>query len=890
MNRQDQYLKFLSTKIRVAERKGIELNHDELHESLRPDQKDTAVWALNLGAALVASDAGMGKTRIGIEVMRILVNRFGGKALIVTELGAAETFVDQDPEVGEGAAMGIQLQYVTNQSEAMASTCVILVTNYERLRDGNFDLSEFTAIWLDEGNYVKNMASETTNEIQRQLQRVKYKFIATATPSPNETLELINYAHVLGVCDRGQILTQFFQRNSQKAGELTFHPQHVDDFWLWVHSWCIAITSPADLGYKYPGFLLPKLRLHWVEVPIDEAIEAGTEKDGQARMFIQSRSGLSEAAKIKRISIPNRVRKAIEITNAFPDDHFILWHHLEDERKALNEAFTGREGYGDLFGSQKWEVREKRIVDFTKGNLKYLATKPELSGVGCNFQKHCSKCVFVGINDSFNDIYQALKRIYRFYNPSEFVDIWLLYTPEEYDIVNNLKRKWKEHDERLERSKEMIQTYGLDHSKFIEIKKRSFIQARKEWKGERFTWVNTDCVFEWFDIPDNTFGLINSSFPFGNHYEYTDKYNDFGHNQDLNSFRKQLDFLIPELYRSLQPGRIAAIHLKNRIHYGSVTGYGFSVFHRFTHAICDEMEKHGFHTMGFHYIPTDVVAENNQTYRLGYGEMCKDSTKMGSGIPEEIWLFRKPPTSTANSYADVPVTKNQTACPFCGHVANVKEFIREGAIVADCPECEQFISLEELIVSDETSLAAWQIDADSFWHTSGNRMITPQQMKQWGLDKIQAWWKRFNRETIYDYDGHVELLKALDDADKLSRTFTTLPLQSDTGFIWNDVNRMHGMNLLQSRRNQQNHICPQPFDEVRRVIRLYSNRGDLVGDPFGGLGTTVKVAIEEDRCGFATELSHIYAKAGALYLKETELKKAVPTLFDAMEESVIRCK
>lgn len=890
MNRQDQYLQFLSSKIRVAERKGIQVNPDELHGSLRPDQKDTAVWALDLGAALIASDAGMGKTRIGIEVMRILKEKFGGKCLIVTELGAADTFVDQDPEVGEGAAMGIQLQYVTNQAEAMASGSDILVTNYERLRDGNFDLSGFTAIWLDEGNYVKNMASETTNEIQRQLQRVKYKFIATATPSPNETLELINYAHVLGICDRGQILTQFFQRNSQKAGELTLHPQHVDDFWLWVHSWCIAITSPADLGYNYPGFVLPKLRLHWVEVTIDEAIEAGTEKDGQARMFIQSRSGLSEAAKIKRISIPNRVRKAVEITNGFADDHFILWHHLEDERKALNEAFAGREGYGDLFGSQKWEVREKRIVDFTKGNLKYLATKPELSGVGCNFQKHCCKCVFVGINDSFNDIYQALKRIYRFYNPSEFVDIWLLYTPEEYDIVNNLKRKWKEHDERLERSKEMIQTYGLDHSKFIEIKKRSFIQARKEWKGERFTWVNTDCVFEWFDVPDNNFGLINSSFPFGNHYEYTDKYNDFGHNQDLNSFRKQLDFLIPELYRSLQPGRIAAIHLKNRIHYGSVTGYGFSVFHRFTHAICDEMEKHGFHTMGFHYIPTDVVAENNQTYRLGYGEMCKDSTKMGSGIPEEIWLFRKPPTSTANSYADVPVTKNQTACPFCGHVANVKEFIREGGIMADCPDCDQFISLEELIISEETSLAAWQIDADSFWQTSGNRMITPQQMKQWGLDKIQAWWKRFNRETIYDYDGHVELLQALDEADKLSRTFTTLPMQSDTGFIWNDVNRMHGMNLLQSRRNQQNHICPQPFDEVRRVIRLYSNKGDLVGDPFGGLGTTPKVAVEEDRRGFATELSHIYSKAGALYLKETELKKAVPTLFDAMEESVIRCK
>lgn len=842
MTDQNSYQNFLQSKIKVAERHGIEINPDLLHKSLRPDQRDIASWALSLGAALIAPDAGCGKTRIGIEVMRQLQLQFGGKCLITTELGASETFTHPDPNVGEGAAMGIALEYVTNQTELFNSKCDICVTNYERLRDGNFDFSKLTAVWLDEGNYVKNMASDTTEAIKQQLAKVNYKYIATATPSPNEQLELVNYAHVLGIADRGGILTRFFQRNSTKAGELTLHPHHEDDFWLWVSSWCIAITSPKDLGYEYPGFQLPKLNLHWVEVKPEKPTEAGVDKEGQARMFITSRSGLSEAAKIKRNSIDARVAKAKEITEQFPDEHFILWHHLNDELKALNTAYKNESGYGEMFGSQNWQVREKRIVDFTKGDLQYLSTKPEISGVGCNFQKHCSKCVFVGINDSFNDIYQAIKRIYRFYQPSEEVDVWLLYTPEEYEIVQNIKRKWAEHDEMRKKLRDIITEYGLDHSRQIEERRRSFKTDRIVYSGKDWELVNTDAVLEWKNRPDNCVDLFVSSFPFGNHYEYSDKYNDFGHNQTNQDFIKQLNFLLPEMLRCLKPGRIAAIHLKNRIHYGSVTGTGFSVMHRFTHLVCDAMEQAGFYCMGFHYIPTDVVAENNQTYRLGYSEACKDATKMGAGIPEEVWVFRKAPSSNANAYADVPVTHDK------------KEY----------------------------SLANWQLDADSFWKSSGNRLLTPQQLKSYGIDKIQAWWKKFNSEVVYDYEEHVKLLQAIDEAGKLSRTFTTVPLRSNSEFVWNDVNRMHGLNMEQSRRKQQNHICPMPFDEVERLIEFYSMPGETVADPFGGIGTTGVIALRKGRKAILTELNDLYAKTAAMYLKETEMKNNLPTLFDVL--------
>lgn len=838
-----EYMEFLKSKIKVAEKRGIDIDPAVLHDSLRPDQKDITIWALSLGAALIAPDAGCGKTRIGIECMRQLQVKYGGKCLIVTELGAADTFIDKDLEVGEGVCMGLDLQYVRNQHEAFVSTSDIVVTNYERVRDGNFDFSAFTAVWLDEGNYVKNMASETTNELQRQLRGVKFKYIATATPSPNETLELVNYAHVLGICDRGQILTRFFQRNSVKAGELTLHPQHAPDFWLWVSSWCIATTSPFDLGYEYEGFQLPELEIIWQEVKVDKAIEAGADKDGQGRLFIQSRSGLSEAAKIKRISIESRVAAAKAITNQYPDEHFILWHHLEDERKALNAAYKG-ENYADIYGSLNPDTREKRVVDFTKGNLQLLSTKPELNGVGCNFQKHCRNAIFVGINDSFNDIYQALKRIWRFYNPFETVRIWLLYTPEEYDIVLNLQRKWREHNEMRDVMRGIIVKYGLDHSLQIEERKRSFITQPKVYLGENYKLINDDCVYQVSQLPANSVDMILTSIPFGNHYEYTDRYNDFGHNTSNAEFFKQMDFLVPELLRVLKPGRIAAIHTKNRIHYGSVTGKGFSTFHRFTHDACDCFESNGFHCMGFHYVPTDVVAENNQTYRLGYTEACKDMTKMGSGIPEEIWLFRKAPTSNADAYADEPVTHRKA----------------------------------------DYLLSNWQLDADSFWKSSGNRYLTPYEMKAWGIDKLQAWWKRFNSSTVYDYNDHVQLLNELEENDKLSRTFTTLPMRSNTEFIWNDVNRMHGLNMEQSRRKQQNHICPMPFDQVDRLIEQYSNPGDTILDPFGGLCTTGVRAVKKKRKAILCELNSTYAKCGSVYLREEEEKLNVPTLFDFLNE------
>lgn len=883
MNVQDKieaYNEFLISKIRVAERHGISIDANLLHPSTKPHQRAIIKWGCELGAALIAPDCGLGKTHISLEIERMLLREFGGKGLIVTELGASQTYTNADPKVGEGARLGIPLEYVTCQEDADRSLCDIVVTNYERVRMGSFDFSKFTVVWLDEGNYIKNLASETTEALAAQLKNVKYKYIASATPSPNEVLELVNYAHVLGIADRGQILTQFFQRNSTKAGELTLHPQHEADFWLWVHSWMVAIEFPSDLGFPDDDYDLPKLNVHWIEVKLDKQIDAGEEKNGQKIMFLKTGNNLPDNAKLKRLSVDVRLKKTIEIIEQFPDEHFLLWHHINPERDALIKALKGK-NFAHLTGTQPADDKEKIIVDFTNGDLQYLATKPEISGVGNNFQRYCGNAVVMGIDNDFNLLYQLLKRIHRPYSGFKEVNLYILYLPEEYGIVQNIKRKWGQHISQREWLRDMVKLHGLNYKSMIEERKRTLKSSRQEYNGDKWQLINSDCVPAWFGLEDNIFDFQNSSFPFGNHYEYTNYYNDFGHNTSNNQFIRQLDFFLPEYFRTLKPGRISAVHLKNRIHYGSVTGKGFSVFHRFTHLVCEAMEKHGFETMGFHYVPTCVVGENNQTYRLTYGEMQKDSTKMGAGIPEEIWIFRKPPTSTENAYADTPVAHN-CECPLCHDRKDYDSYARSGAIMLCCPKCKQYFHERDLIQHSDyqLSLAQWQIDADAFWMSSGNRYLTPNEFATWDLKRIRKWWNGFAPDTVYDYEAHIQLLKELDANNKLSKEFTTLPLLSNTGYIWNNVNRMLGLNLEQSRRRERNHICPQPYDEVGRVIELYSNSGELIADPFNGLGTTGVEALKRGRRYFGTELSDEYAYQSAFYLKSEEIKQQVPTLFD----------
>jgi DNA modification methylase len=826
-----EYINFLKSKIVIAKESGFDISPDEVNPIMKPHARDSVVWAIKGGRRALFAAFGLAKTSTQLEYCRIVIKYKGGKALIVLPLGVKGEFIRDAVEL-----LGMDPpEYVRTMEEVRVAKSNILLTNYERVRDGDVDPKYFTACSLDEASVLRSYGSLTYQTFLNKFKGVLFKLVCTATPSPNKYKELIHYAGYLEIMDTGQSLTRFFQRDSTQANNLTLYPHKEEEFWLWMSTWALFITKPSDLGYDDTGYDLPPLEVRYHRVNVNHQ-EAGTERDGQFKMFRDASAGLKDAAKEKRDSIEMRVAKVAEIVSDNPDDHFILWHNLEDERHAIKSAIPG---VVDIYGSQDLDLREQKVRDFSDGNIKLFATKKELSGSGCNFQRHCHRAIFVGIDYKFNDFIQAIHRIYRFLQ-TEQVIIDVIYTDSENEILEVLLQKWEQHKYLVQKMIEIIKKYGLSGVSVIDKLARTIGVERVKIETEHFTAVNNDCVLEMSQIPSDNFGLIHTSIPFGNHYEYTPSYNDFGHTEDTAQFFKQNDFLTPELYRTLKPGRVLAVHVKDRILFGNATGTGMPTVEPF-HVLCImHYIKHGFQYFGMITVVTDVVRENNQTYRLGWSENCKDGSKMGVGCPEYILLFRKLPSDTSTAYADEPVAKSK----------------------------------------GNYTRAQWQIDAHGYWRSSGDRLLTKEELGKIGVPKLQAAYRKFSRDSVYNYQDHVELAKKLDVDGKLPASFMVVAPGSWTDEVWDDINRMKTLNTTQSQRRQQMHVCPLQIDIVERIINRYSNPGDVVCDPFGGLMTVPTQAVKMGRRGYGIELNADYFRDGVGYLKAAEAQIDMPTLFD----------
>ncbi|MGN0715445.1 MAG: DNA methyltransferase, partial [Anaerovoracaceae bacterium] len=775
------YTDFLREKIVTAPVSGFSVSPEDVSQALKPHQRDAVIWACAGGRRALFESFGLGKTVQELEYARLVLRHEGGKAIIVMPMGVRQEFYHDATEL-----LGMDKpRYIVSTDEAAQDG--IYITNYERIRDGGVDPQAFQCAVLDEAAVLRSFGSKTYQTFLPMFRGVKYKLVATATPSPNRLKELIHYAGFLEVMDTGQALTRFFQRDSTKANNLTLYPHKEEEFWLWVSSWALYIGSPSDLGYDDTGYDLPpiKVNLHIVE----DEYGSAEDRDGQMKLMNDVAEGLAEASREKKSSITARVAKAKEIVDSDPDSHFILWHDLEAERKEILQQIPGTV---DIYGSMDYDERERRLIDFSFGRCRLFATKKSLSGCGCNFQRFCHRAIFVGIDYQFHDFIQAIHRIYRFLQSAPVI-IDIIFTEAEQPIWDALLEKWRIHDRMQEKMGEIVRKYGLHQRDAIDRIARSIGVKRVEIKGKNFTAVNNDCVEETGRMDENSIDLIVTSIPFSNHYEYTPSYNDFGHNEDNTKFFEQMDYLTPNLLRVLKPGRMACIHVKDRILFGNATGTGMPTVDPFSDMCVMHYIRHGFQYMGRIVVLTDVVRENNQTYRLGWSEQCKDGSKMGVGCPEYILLFRKLPSDTSKAYADEPVSKSK----------------------------------------DEYTRAQWQIDAHAFYRSSGDRLPTKQEVMAAPVSRLQQIYREYSRGTVYDYAEHIAMAQKLDDDGHLPATFMVVAPGSWSDRVWDDVNRMRTLNTTQSRRRQTMHVCPLQLDIVDRLINRYSNPGDLVMDPFG---------------------------------------------------------
>ncbi len=834
----DPYIDFIAAKAPPARQSGFIIDPSEINPAMRPHAAALTRWGVEGGRRAYFTAFGLHKTSIQLETGRIILDKAAAahgmdrRGLIVLPLGVRQEFRKDAVRILGWDEAPRFIQSTDDAGEGIS------LTNYESVREGKVDPSAFTWASLDEASCLRSFGSKTYQTFLPLFDRVPYRHVATATPSPNRFKELIHYAGFLGVMDTGQALTRFFQRNSSQAGDLTLYPHKEREFWLWVNSWAVFLQKPSDLGFSDEGYELPELEVRWHEVKTD-LTGVDVDRDGQAALFRSAATGLQQAARERRDTLPARIAKAVEIRRSSPDDHFVLWHDLEDERRALEAALPQMTS---VYGTQPLGEREDAVEAFSEGLLSDLGAKPVMLGSGCNLQRHCHRAVFVGVGFKFNDFIQAIYRLQRF-GQTRPVRVDIVYAETEREVRRDLEAKWARDRELRETMSEIIRKYGLNHREMGAEMDRARGVERIEATGRGWTVSNNDCVEEARLLGDDSLDLIVTSIPFSNHYEYTPNYNDFGHTDDDAHFFAQMDFLTPELLRALKPGRVAAIHVKDRILFGSVTGYGRPAVNPFHAKTLFHFQKHGFVFAGMITVNTDVVRENNQTYRLGYGEMCKDGSRMGVGSPEYVLLMFKPQTDRSTGYADERVSRDKA----------------------------------------DYSLARWQIDAHAFWRSSGDRLLTPEELAALPMEMLPRIFAGESLKAVYDHETHVSIGEALQARGRLPSTFMALAPGAADPDTWHDVNRMLTLNGEQAKRGLENHICPLQFDIVDRLIRRFSMPDELVFDPFGGLFTVPYRALKLGRRGRACELNTGYFLDGVKYLEAMEREVATPTMFSLFE-------
>lgn len=827
------YEAFVKGKVDYDRYFGFDVADRDLSPSLLPHQRDLVKWAVKGGRRALFESFGLGKTVQQLEILRLCLAQDGGRALVICPLGVRGEFQHDARELLDG----LTVRFVRRDSELDGDG--IYITNYESVRDGRLHVDGFTAVSLDEASVLRSYGSKTYQSFLAMFKDVPYRFVATATPAPNRFKELIHYAGFLGVMDTGEALTRFFKRDSTKANNLTVYPHKEKEFRLWLHSWAAFVNRPSDLGYADDGYDLPPLDMNWVEVESPEDSTVDTDNRGNVALYADAAVSLSMEAKTRRDSGPARIAKVADIIEGNCPGQVVVWCDLNREQDMLEHMCRDHDWtYSSVRGSQPEDTQEEELDAWRRKDRKVLIGKPIMLGSGLNLQQ-CNMAVFAGLSYKFNDFIQAVHRIQRF-GQTKTCHVWAVTADTERGVRDTLKRKWKDYAALRDGMEDIMKEYKLSQVDISNALRKNLGCERVEAGSSLWTFVNNDCVEETKRMRDDSVDEIVTSIPFSNHYEYTPNYNDFGSTSGNREFWEQMDYLTPQLYRVLKPGRIYACHVKDRILFGNATGTGIPTVDPFHAQAIAHGLKHGFDFIGMVTVVTDVVRENNQTYRLGWTEQCKDGTKMGVGCPEYVLLFHKPQTDRSKGYADIPVTKSK----------------------------------------DDYSRARWQVDAHAFWRSSGNRFLTPDEYLNMDVQTMSRTFTKETLEKVYDYETHVRIAETIDGQGRLPATFMALAPGSWAPQVWTDVARMRTYNMEQAKRGEELHVCPLQFDIVDRLIERYSNPGELVFDPFGGIATVPARAVLKGRRGYGVELNPAYWSDGVGYCKAAQQEVRMPTLFD----------
>ncbi len=391
-----------------------------LNPTLKDFQRTLVTWACRLGRAAFFADCGMGKTFCQLEWARLVHEHTGRDVLILAPLAVT------GQTVREGERFGIPVRYAKTGADVLPG---ITVTNYDRL--AAFDVSRFAGIVLDESSILKAFDGKTRALIIETFNATMFRLACTATPAPNDHMELGNHAEFLGVMTRQEMLATFFVHDGGDTQSWRLKGHAETDFWRWVCSWAVMVRKPSDLEFPDTGYILPPMRMHEHVVPVDHI---GARKAGM--LFAMEAKTLSEQREAKRGSIDARVAECARIVNAEPGEPWTVWCELNDEGDALTRAIDGAV---QIAGADTNDVKERRMLDFTAGKIRVVVSKASICGHGMNWQ-HSARVAFVGVSHSFEQTYQAIRRSWRF-GQSRPVDVHFISSELEGAVVANLRRK-----------------------------------------------------------------------------------------------------------------------------------------------------------------------------------------------------------------------------------------------------------------------------------------------------------------------------------------------------------------------------------------------------------------------------------------------------------------
>jgi superfamily II DNA or RNA helicase len=612
------YDDFLASKATVCPPVGFD--PADFTAPLFPFQRDIVTMACRVGRFCIWADCGMGKTAMQLEWASQVCNFTKGNVLILAPLAVSHQ------TVREGQKFGIDCQFASTQSEVQPG---ITITNYEKL--AHFDPSAFDGVVLDESSILKAYTGKIRNQIIESFAQTPFRLACSATPAPNDHMELGNHAEFIGVMTRTEMLAMFFVHDGGETSKWRLKGHAGIKFWEWVCSWAVTIRKPSDLGYEDGNFILPDLLIQdrTVETPRD----AVPDDAGQMALFATEARTLNDQRKVRKSSLTLRVDAAAALANS-NTEQWLIWCDLNDESKALTSAIDGAV---EVSGSDSDDHKRQAAIDFQDGNIRVLVSKPSIFGFGLNFQR-CHNVAFVGLSHSYEAFYQAIRRCWRF-GQDQPVNAHIIYDVAEGRVIDNIRRKEADSIAMAERMVSIMKQSTMEQLKKIQRQVAPHVTEHKT--GDDWDLYMGDCVESIRNLDSDSIHYSIFSPPFASLYTYSNSDRDMGNSRTQQEFFDHFSFLATELHRVMMPGRLISFHCMNLP--SSKERDGFIGIKDFRGDMLRIFQSAGFVFHSEVCIWKDPVTAMQRTKAIGllHKQIRKDSALSRQGIPDYLVTVRK---------------------------------------------------------------------------------------------------------------------------------------------------------------------------------------------------------------------------------------------------------